>query len=85
MKKVLATLSAIALSLTLGLANADEAKGIVKDINAAEGWLTLTDGTRFQLGEGAAMEEGIKAGDEVTVSYKMMDGKKVASDVEKAD
>jgi cold shock CspA family protein len=43
----------------------------------------LEDGTQFVLAEGITMEE-LKAGDEVTVSYEMKEGKKVATAVSKA-
>jgi Cu/Ag efflux protein CusF len=45
-------------------------------------WLTLKDGTKFTLAEGVDLE-GIKAGEEVTVSYEMKDGQKVATEVAK--
>lgn len=83
MRKVLTALSGLALLLAVGIANAEDAKGIVKEINIEEAWVTLDDGTQFVLAEGVAMEE-LQPGDEVTVSYEMKDGKKVATAVSKA-
>jgi len=82
MKKILAGLCALAFALTLGMANAEDAKGIIEQISPDHTWLTLKDGTKFTLAEGVDME-GIKAGEEVTVSYEMKDGQKVATEVAK--
>lgn len=83
MRKLLTALSGLALLLAVGMANAEDAKGIVKEINIEEAWVTLDDGTQFVLAEGVAMEE-LQPGDEVTVSYEMKEGKKVATAVSKA-
>lgn len=83
MRKLLTALSGLALLLAVGIANAEDAKGIVKEINITEAWVLLEDGTQFALAEGVTMEE-LKAGDEVTVSYEMKEGKKVATAVSKA-
>ena len=83
MRKLVTALSGLALLLAVGIANAEDAKGIVKEINISEAWVLLEDGTQFVLAEGVTMEE-LKAGDEVTVSYEMKEGKKVATSVSKA-
>lgn len=83
MRKLVTALSGLALLLAVGIANAEDAKGIVKEINITEAWVLLEDGTQFALAEGVTMEE-LKAGDEVTVSYEMKEGKKVATAVSKA-
>jgi cold shock CspA family protein len=83
MRKLLTALSGLALLLAVGIANAEDAKGIVKEINTTEAWVMLEDGTQFVLAEGITMEE-LKAGDEVTVSYEMKEGKKVATAVSKS-
>ncbi len=82
MKKILASLCALAFALTLGLANAEDAKGVIEQISPDNSWFTLKDGTKFTLAEGADMAD-IKAGDQVTVSYEMKDGQKVATEVSK--
>ena len=84
MKKILAGLCALAFALTLGLANAENAKGVIEQISPDQTWLTLKDGTKFTLAKDTDME-GIKAGDEVTVSYEMKDGQKVATEVAKEE
>ena len=83
MRKLLTALSGLALLLAVGIANAEDAKGVVKEINITEAWVLLEDGTQFVLAEGITMEE-LKAGDEVTVSYEMKEGKKVATAVSKS-
>ncbi len=84
MKRIVAPLFALALALAVGIANAEQAKGIVKDLNPQAASLTLEDGTQFSLPEGIDLE-GIKAGDEVTVAYETKEGKKVAKEVVKAE
>lgn len=84
MKKILAGLCAFAFALALGMANAEDAKGIIDQISPDHTWLTLKDGTKFTLTEDVDME-GIKAGEEVTVSYEMKDGQKVATEVAKEE
>lgn len=83
MRKLVTALSGLALLLAVGIASAEDAKGIVKEINITEAWVLLEDGTQFVLAEGVTMEE-LKAGDEVTVSYEMKEGKKIATAVSKA-
>ena len=82
MKKIFASLCALAFALTLGLANAEDTKGVIEQISLDNTWFTLKDGTKFSLAEGADLED-IKVGDEVTVSYEMKDGQKVATEVSK--
>jgi hypothetical protein len=83
MKKLITALSGLALMLVLGTANADEAKGVIKQIDTAVGSLTLADGSQYILSEDVSTE-GLQAGDEVTVSYEMISGKKLANEVTKA-
>lgn len=82
MKKILASLCALAFAFTLSLANAEDAKGVIEQISPDNSWFTLNDGTKFTLAEGTSMEE-LKPGDQVTVSYEMKDGEKVATEVSK--
>ncbi len=83
MKKLLAIVPALALGLALGVANADEAKGKIKEVGKDMTSFTLADGTKFSVAKGVSME-GLKAGTEVTVTYETKDGKKVATGVAKA-
>ena len=84
MKKLLMGLGALAFALTLGMANAEDAKGIIDQIAPDHTWLTLKDGTKFTLTENVDLE-GIKAGEEVTVSYEMKGSQKVATEVAKEE
>ena len=84
MRKLLTALSGLALLLAVGIANAEDAKGVVKEINITEAWVLLEDGTRFVLAEGVTIEE-MKAGDEVVVTYEMKEGKKIATEVSKKE
>jgi len=80
MKKLITAFSGLALIMAVGLANAEEAKGIIKEINTAESWITLEDGTKFVLAEGFSMGE-LKLGQDVTVSYEMKGDEKVITGV----
>ncbi len=70
----------LALGLVFGVADAEEVKGKIKEINASEAWLTLEDGIRFIVVEGVGVTD-LEVGDEVTVSYDVKDGRHVAIDV----
>lgn len=80
MKKLLAIVPALAFALALSVANGEQTKGKIKEINAGESWFTLQDGTRFIVVEGVGVTE-LDVGDEVTVSYDVKDGRNVAIDV----
>jgi hypothetical protein len=80
MKKLLMSLAALAFALTLGMANAEDAKGTIDQIAPDHTWLTLKDGTKFTLTEDVDLG-GIQPGAEVTVSYEMKGGQKVATEV----
>lgn len=84
MKRIVAPLIALAFVFAVGIANAEEAKGIIKQLDATTAVLVLEDGKQFTLAEGIDLE-GIKAGDEVTVAYEMKDGQKVAKDLVKTE
>ncbi len=58
-------------------------KGKLRDVNAAQAWFTLQDGSRFELAKGVSLAER-KPGEEVSVSYEMKAGKKIATRVAKA-
>ncbi len=57
--------------------------GRIKEINSALAWFTMEDGTRFSCVKGLSLT-GYKPGHEVTVSYEMKAGKKIASRLSKA-
>ena len=81
MNRLLAALSAAALIVSVGVANAAESHGKIKAIDPAKSTLTLEDGTMYQLAKGVSVK-GLKAGQDVTVSYETKDGKHMASKVE---
>ncbi len=83
MRKLLAIVPALVFALALGVANADEAKGKIKEVSKDKTWFSLADGSKFSIAAGVSME-GLKAGSEVTVSYEMKDGKKVATQISMA-
>jgi Cu/Ag efflux protein CusF len=84
MKRIVTTLFALMFATLVGLANADETKGVIKEIDQTAASFTLEDGSTYKLGEGVTMEN-LKPGDEVSVSYEMKEGQKVATDVSKAE
>lgn len=80
MRKLALIVSGLALGLVFGVANAEEVKGKIKEINVSEVWFALEDGTRFTVVEGVGVTD-LEVGDEVTVSYDVKDGRHVAIDV----
>ena len=54
--------------------------GKLKEINSAQAWLLLANGTRFSFGKGLSVA-GYKPGDEVSVEYEMKGDKKIATRV----
>lgn len=84
---------AIALLVAAGMfalapvVHAAEAKGAVKAVDAGAGTLSVeSEGKTIDLEAGAeakAKLEGLKAGDAVTVTYDVKDGKNMISDVKK--
>ena len=81
MNRLLAALSAAALIVSVGVANAAESHGKIKSIDPAKSTLTLEDGTMYQLAKGVSTK-GLKAGQEVTVMFETKNGKHMASKVE---
>lgn len=59
-----------------------KAAGKLKEINMAQSWFTLEDGSRFEIGKGASLAG--KPGDSVNVVYELKAGKKIATRVGKA-
>jgi Cu/Ag efflux protein CusF len=82
MKKVLI----LALSLAMGLLGATafaagmSASGVVKSVDTKHDSITLADGSMYTLAEGFEAET-FKAGQKVTISFKMNHGKMMASSV----
>lgn len=82
MKKVIASVFALALALALGNATAAEVKGKIAKIAPDYSWFTLTDGTEFTLGTDVSMK-GMKPGTKVKIIFEQQDGKNVATKVHK--
>ncbi len=68
------------MALALGSAIAEEAAGKVAKVSKDKTWFSLADGSTFSLAKGVSME-GLKPGAQVTASYEMTDGKKVATQI----
>jgi Cu/Ag efflux protein CusF len=83
MKKVIASVFALALALALAAAYAAEMKGKIAKIAADQSWFSLTDGTEFSIGENVSLK-GMKPGSKVKITYDQQDGKNVATKVAKA-
>jgi len=69
MKGYLAAMSALTLLATVGLANAEEATGKIKEVDKTAGTFILEDGSDFKLAEGVSMD-GVEPGMEVQVSFE---------------
>ncbi len=58
-------------------------RGKLRDVNVPQAWFTLQDGSRFELAKGVSLSER-KPGDDVSISYEMKGGKKIAIRIAKA-
>ena len=83
LKRLIATVSGLALAVALGMANAADLTGKIDKIGADHTWFSLTDGTQFSPGEGVSLK-GLKAASEAMVTYDVHEGKNVASKIAKA-
>jgi Cu/Ag efflux protein CusF len=79
-----AALTAAALLVSVGVANAAEKDGKIKAIDAAKMTLTLEDGTMFYLSQSVAAKD-LKTGEAVKVTFEAKDGKNTADKVVKAN
>ena len=80
MKKLIASLAAATWLMAAGAAMAEEAKGTVQAMDVDTRLIMLDNGDTFRVVEGTPMAD-LKPGDEVTVSYEMQGGEKVALDI----
>ena len=78
MRRFLAPFAAVALLLSAGIVQAEEASGKVAAVDSQT--LILEDGTSYTIGEGVSTE-GLEPGTEVTVSYEEQDGQMVVTEV----
>ena len=60
---------------------AAEMEGKIQSVNAADRTITLDNGATLVLGDGLSAD-GLKEGDQVTVSFDERDGKQVATSVD---
>jgi hypothetical protein len=60
---------------------AGEMEGKIQSVNAADRTITLDNGATLVLGDGISAD-GLKEGDQVTVSFDERDGKQVATSVD---
>ncbi|MDX1488035.1 MAG: DUF1344 domain-containing protein [Acidiferrobacterales bacterium] len=82
-RKIIASVFALALALAMGTTFATELKGKIAKIAPDQSWFSLTDGTEFSLGQNVSLK-GMKPGSKVKVTYDQQDGKNVATKVAKA-
>ncbi len=80
MKTFLAMLTGLTMLVMAGVASAEDATGKIKAIDTENQQVTLDSGQSFTLSEGMSIE-GLKVGDEVTVTYEQQDGQNVASQI----
>ena len=78
MNKLIAPFAALAFTLSIATAHADEAAGKVAAVD--DSTLMLEDGTTFTISEGVSTE-GLEPGTEVTVSFEEQDGQLIATEV----
>lgn len=85
MNKLLITAPFVASILlsTAALAAGTTAVGTVKSVDKSGDSLTLTDGSTYVLSEGFEAESFVP-GEKVAISFKMKNGKMIATSVKKA-
>lgn len=76
-------LAGVVLASTAALAAAQTKTGEIKSTDTAKHELVLSSGDTFELGSGVKIDK-LKAGEKVTVTYEMKDGKMLASKVHAA-
>ena len=80
MKKLLATLAGMTMLAMASVASAEDATGKIATIDSENQTMTLDSGMSFTLSEGTSLE-GLKVGDEVSVTYEQQDGQNVATEI----
>lgn len=83
MKKLVASVFALALALALGAVNAAEVKGKIASIAPDHQSFTLTDGSQYSVSADVPMK-GMKPGSKVKVTFEAKDGKNIATRVAKS-
>jgi Cu/Ag efflux protein CusF len=83
MRKILIPAAATALFAVVSIANAAEATGVIKSIDAANSTITLADGATYWAPASVKISHH-KAGDKVDITYTEANGKKEVSAVKPA-
>jgi len=78
MRTFLATITGLSMLALASVASAADATGKISAIDSENQQVTLDNGMSFTLSEDASIE-GLKVGDEVTVTYEQQEGQNVAS------
>ena len=81
MRKVVIVTMALLLVFGVAGAWADQIRGKVQKIEAADRMVVLEDGTQLWLAEGLSVDT-LKEGSSIKASYEERDGKKVITSVE---
>lgn len=76
MKKLLGAATAATILFASGMAFGAEATGQIQAVDAEAQEIRLDNGMIFSLGEGVSID-GLKAGDEVKITYEEQEGEKV--------
>lgn len=82
-KSLIALVLGATVLLAVGLANAEDAVGIVQSVDPAARTIVLDNGNTYTVAEDIALE-GLKPGDEVMVSYEETGGKLTVTALQKA-
>lgn len=80
MRKILSTLTAVAIMTSAGIALADTASGTIKAIDAAKHVITLDNGKQYVADKAVDLSK-LKAGEKVSVTFAVKNGTNEASAV----
>ena len=84
MKKLLATMSTIAVLSLSGAALAEESSGKIEAMDPQSRTIILDDGNTYTVSQDVALES-LRPGSEVTVSFEEQGGQKVVTEIEPAN
>ena len=83
MRKILMPAAATALFAAVSIANAADATGVIKSIDAAASTITMVDGATYWAPASVKISQH-KAGDKVDITYTEANGKKEVTAVKPA-
>lgn len=81
MRKLVGSMTAIAMLALAHAAGAEEASGKVQAMDIQSRTILLDDGNAYTLGQGIAIE-ALQPGTEVKVSYEEKNGQRMATEIE---